>query len=442
MKLMGYLDNKWSNSEFAYTLYKESKKMILYTQYQVIHELQLEKIRRKVQKGEKIRVLFLVVQASKFGYDSILRSMQHSDIFEPFILVASHYDSLFESEEMYLNMAKSDYETISKMGYETYFAYDEYGNPTPMWEFKPDIVFYNELSDMGYYKVSIINREFLTCFVSYGMTTANRGEKQYRKDQRNSCWKMFLESRYVYEEYARHSCINGMNAILTGYPKLDEYAGYDSSIQYEAKDGRKLVIYAPHWSIRDKGGYNLNFATFPIYYKKMMDLVKANPSVDFVLKPHPRLGICIKELEGQKNFPLTYVEYEAYLKEWDSLNNGSVVMDGDYISLFKKSSCMIMDSGSFISEYLPSGHPCIYLLNPHKKNPLSDYNEFSRAILKTYYCCTDWVSVDRLFHDIIYNDVDEKKEARKRMEKKLVNVGCAGEKIVKYIENEIGVKDL
>ena len=85
MKLMGYLDNKWSNSEFAYTLYKESKKMILYTQYQVIHELQLEKIRRKVQKGEKIRVLFLVVQASKFGYDSILRSMQHSDIFEPFI---------------------------------------------------------------------------------------------------------------------------------------------------------------------------------------------------------------------------------------------------------------------------------------------------------------------------------------------------------------------
>lgn len=441
-KIISYLDSKWSNSEFAYTLYKESKKMILYTQYQVIHELQLENLRRKVQKGKKIRVLFLVVQASKFGYDSILRSMQQSDLFEPFILVASHYDSLFDNESMYMSMAKTDYEAVCKKGYETYFAYDEYGVPTPMWEFKPDIVFYNELSDMGYYKVSIINREFLTCFVSYGMTTANRGEKQYRKEQRNSCWKMFLESRYVYEEYAKHSCINGMNAVLTGYPKLDEYAGYDSNIQNNTEGERKLVIYAPHWSIRDRGGYNLNFATFPIYYRKMMELVKDNPSVDFIMKPHPRLGICIKELEGQKDFSLTYAEYEAYLKEWDSLDNGRVVTDGDYITIFKKSSCMIMDSGSFISEYLPSGHPCIYLLNPQKKNPLDDYNAFSRKILETYYCCTDWTSVSQHFNNIIYNNIDEKKDDRKKMERQFVNIGCAGAKIVEYIKNEIEAEGL
>ena len=57
--------------------------------------------------------------------------------------------------------------------------------------------------------------------------------------------------------------------------------------------------------------------------------------------------------------------------------------------------------------------------------------------MKTYYCLSNWESIERQFVDIMYNNLDPKKEERKEIAKEFVNIGCAGKRIVEFLLTEI-----
>lgn len=161
----------------------------------------------------------------------------------------------------------------------------------------------------------------------------------------------------------------------------------------------------------------------------MIKYVECHPELTFVFKPHPGLEKHIINCQARENFFMTPEGYKRYLDKWNSLKNGVVVTDGDYISLFKNSSCLITDSGSFIVEYLPSGNPCLYLFNGEQTS--KSLNEFALDIVDSYYKCFCWEEIEEYLSILFVKMEDPLSDQRKeKMSKYMHNVGNASKAIV------------
>jgi len=229
---------------------------------------------------------------------------------------------------------------------------------------------------------------------------------------------------------------NGLNVVLSGHPILDEYVKDVLDIPDKIKNGKKTVVYAPHWSIAT---YH-NTSTFHIQYKFFFSLLKKYPDVNFVLKPHPALGSEIKRRisHGEKGLP-GYEEYLDYCKAWDESPNGVLVTDSSFIDLFKASDCLITDSYSFLVAWLPTDKPCILLKNP--KGPIDVkkyYYHFTHSLLDAYYNCESEIEIEEVIKKVVIEGKDPKKEERLKQKEKLIyNFGHAGEFIANYIEKQL-----
>ena len=110
--------------------------------------------------------------------------------------------------------------------------------------------------------------------------------------------------------------------------------------------------------------------------------------------------------------------------------------DGEYIDLFRKSDLMITDSGSFILEWLPTEHPCMYLVNP-RRNPktyLDGFSTTARKALEKYYLCYNKKDIEKYFSLLMFDKQDPMKDERIKLKDEIfINIGSAGQKIVDYL---------
>jgi len=169
-----------------------------------------------------------------------------------------------------------------------------------------------------------------------------------------------------------------------------------------------------------------------------MEVAKANPDINFVYKPHPLLEHQIRSRGASGKINFTIEDYFEYMREWDSLPNGVCVTQGDYISIFKRSSCMITDCGSFIGEYLPSLNPCIYIFNPRKPKQEEVYTPLAKDILDTYYVCKTKEELEKYIREVALAGTDVKKEKREELfNREFKNIGQAGAFITDYLKRLI-----
>ena len=392
-----------------------------------------ELLKQKAKKWKKIKVIFLIPESAKFGMESIYYSMLESEIFDPYILVVHPRDNFFDENQTYFKEAVESYNLFKERGYRTLFAYNmENMKAIDIENFKPDIIFINNpnMFSFGVFKNININLKYLTCYINYSINVASLDDYHYNNSSINTCYKMFAETYYCYKKHMNIN--NGFNTVLTGYPKLDSYKKdiKECIIPKKIDNGNKIVIYAPHWTIGKTDMIRLG--TFNLYHKYFMKLLKENPNINFVFKPHPDLRYRIID---SKIMDIEY--YENYIKEWDNSNNGIYISDGEYIDLFRKSSCLITDSGSFIAEYLPSENPCIYIINPEKENLIENtFNDFAKPIVNSYYLCYNEEDINKYFNEIIINENDYMKDKRLNLIKDcFINIGSAGKIITDYLSD-------
>ena len=429
--------------------------------YYTIHQKRLDDIRQKVSKGKNVKVFFLVTYSAKFESKTVYDAMIKSDLFDPYIFIVHPRDRYFsEHPELFIE-AQENFKLFQERGYHCILGYDKQGKPLFLESFRPDVVFYNNpnLWMWSHYNNITINANYLTCFMAYFMDSSNLLESfrfYYRCNYSpiNTAWKCFEESYYSYygitqtlkkEVHPKINLWSGANAVLSGFPKLDMYYAPENKllIPEKIRNNKPTIIYAPHWSIR----YLMKLSTFHLFGHKMIQLAKEHPEYNFVFKPHPELADHIRDLNAcgvrdlsqfRGDFDMTPEEYSNYIKDWDSLPNGIYAYDGEYIELFRHSSVLITDCGSFIQEYLPSGHPCIYILTPEKDNPLDFYGDLGKKVLDSYYLCQTWAEITEYLDLLLKKQVDPKKEERKRvLAEEYVNLGHAGQFIVDYITAEI-----
>ena len=394
-------------------------------------------LKRKVREGKKINVCFLIDDIAKFSASSVYREMEKSDLFEPYILLYDHKDGSFcENDIIYKNHVKA-LQYFKNNNFDVYDCFDSDRSIIPLEKFDIDILFmtapYLDYHDTILNNI-YLNINYLVCYLSYYFPTINNYNYHYNNRRIASCWKNFVASKEDYKEFVKYSKYCGTNCILTGYPKLDVYQKpiNECKINKKIDNGKPIVIYAPHHSIMNDWE-PCNLSTFHLYHEYFLNLAKSNPDVNFVFKPHPVLILKVVE----KNI-MTTEEYQNYINEWDSLPNGLYVYDGEYIDLFRKSSLLITDCGSFIAEWLPTNAPCMYLINPERnqKQYFDGFFTSTRKILEKYYLCHNTDDISRYFDLIINKKEDPLKNDRINVQQEIfINIGKAGKTITTYLEN-------
>ena len=252
-----------------------------------------------------------------------------------------------------------------------------------------------------------ITLDTLICYIPYGIYVANIQHMQYNMLMHNICWRNYALTKADFimgEKY----CDIGSNAMVyAGYSKLDELLDSDCKNKCTWKimgnpEKVKKIIYAPHHSINELPYQS----TFPSNFQFMLDYARTHKdTTSWVFKPHPLL-----QMSAVRNGVFSSVEeFQDYCRQWENLPNGHYV-EGEYMSWFASSDCMIFDSMSFIAEYLYVDKPSLFLTR-EKLN----LNEFGEILMEAHYQVNgrDYAGIDNFICNQM--ELDEKKFIRRQI---------------------------
>ncbi|MDR0764181.1 MAG: hypothetical protein LBE65_01130 [Synergistaceae bacterium] len=334
--------------------------------------------------------------------------MSSNNLFDPAIWCFEEY---YEDNGFMLDLTamRQYYEKLKNDWFNVIWGYDKFNYPKDLQDDCPDIVFFNApylLNRSGHQLPSRITTNYLTCYLPYGMHVSNEPGFHFENDYITACWLHFIDTRQAFDYCAKNACTNGANTVLSGYPMLDGYAEPRKPFGGLKLPENPVVVYAPHWSVETWH----NTATFHIHAAKIMELLTANPTVNFVYKPHSRLA---PEIHVRENRPdrtsVTYADYQEYCDNWRNSPNGIIVEDSSFIDLFKNTDCLITDRYTFLTAWLPTDKPCIFLMNPKgPKDPYKYYYGFIKPVIDSYYTVHTNDELLDTFNSVFIAGKDEK----------------------------------
>ena len=342
----------------------------------------LHRLRQSTGK-EKIRVLFLNSETSKWKCQSVYRKMQDSGVFDPIIGItalgeqAAYCDNELEtvfasSESFFDNLGDRHVRTVEL-------------NPRryiDLSEFSPDIVFFPEpWATIPPQTTERVSHFALSCYVPYFVFVQTNPDKHCTLPMHRTLSRYFVLNESIVKEYSRkHSWVRqSFDFIVSGHPALDGRTASDSS------DEEGCVIYAPHHSVwASQEGFSTPISTFLDTGVPILEYAKNHPDIKWAFKPHPALR---KTLEQRHLW--TKDRIDAYYRSWESI--GASCYDGNYSRLFDASRVMITDCDSFLVEYGATGKPIIHL---RRTDLTPQYHPYIKALLSSFYQAC---SLDELF---------------------------------------------
>lgn len=377
---------------------------------------------RKLQKQEKIIVGFIANYASSWIGDELYHLFRQSDKFEPYVILIANHAPGQSSEQIIEEYAKNlayfqsrDLRVVQTMDTKTgiQYTWEQMGiKPQLCIWLTPWIALFRESFYLLNYSLDVLHT-----YIPYGIMAADNERKTFPYDQynqllHNMTWKNFEESRNSVEMAEKYAFVGSRNAFYTGYPKMDafyvkdlvEKDPWDELLLKAGNPDAKKIIYAPHHTLA--ADEPVNFSTFASNYMYFLELAeKFQEETVWVFKPHPHLIFkAIKE-----GIFADESEWDAYLQKWRNLKNADVMEEGMYHSLFKKSNAMILDSVSFLAEYLYVQKPLLMLTRDGQY-----FNDFGKELMKVHYQAsgTDKNAIENFITDKILSGNDEKKKER------------------------------
>ena len=388
-----------------------------------------------VRKKSQLRVAFFVLEEAIWKCDEVFKEMLLSKEFSPFIFVCPNTSC--EPENIFHEMKKTAAFFCAKK-FETYTAYDFDSNSwvNVLDQLKPDIIFFStpHHNTRLEYRIHSFPRT-LTCYVPYGVMAANLQKTQYNKVFHNLLWKHFLETSVHKEMAIKYSRNKGSNAVVTGYPFLDDFFSSKKREceKWKIKNSKiKKIIWAPHHSIEDDSAI-LGYSTFLKYHETMLEIaIKYQNQIQLAFKPHPYLKSKLFRVSswGTK-------KTNDYFSAWDNLSNG-IVSEGSYFDLFLTSDAMIFDSISFVTEYMCTGKSSLFLV---KDSGVKDkFNEFGQRAFGLLYLGYDSNSIESFIQNVVIEGRDNMKSTRDSFVRDVLcppNSYLASENIIKNLKESI-----
>lgn len=396
----------------------------------------LTRIRNKILTKQKINVLFLVIHTSVWQYDNLYKKFLSNKLFNPTIVIVPY--TMYGDQNMIDNING----TFKYFSNKKYNVINTYNNKTKTFvdikeKLKPDIIFFtnpHKITKDEYY-INNFFQDTLTCYVPYGIMAANIEQLQYNQEFHNITWRNFYETGIHKKLAGKFATNKGKNVIVTGYPGCDIFLNPNhkpKNVWKKTNQKLKRVIWAPHHTI-EKNDKEMGYSNFLKYHQIMLDIAKKyEKQIQFAFKPHPILATKLKEHPDWGENKVS-----KYYKKWKNGKNTQLELD-DYTNLFLTSDAMIMDSISFIAEYLYINKPCLFMIKDrtvHKK-----FNDFGLLAFKHLYKSYNMKNIYNFLNKVILKEKDRKKKQRQKfLHKYLIppNQLNATDNIVNYIINTL-----
>ena len=378
----------------------------------------------RIRKQEKIVVGFIVNYSSTWIGDELYNLLDNSEKFEPYIFLMANYNGQNERmvceeyEENLIFFKKRRFRIVGTLNLEDgrLYTWEEIG-------VKPDICIWTT-PWMGLfqpqYRIEKYSLDILHTYIPYGYLLAENKESTFVYDQYNQlihniAWKIFECTAMDVKMAQKYSFVGNASACYTGYPKMDKFYQYEKDGEgiwgkLEKKSGNrkaKRIIYAPHHSIEDEG--IVSFSTFQYNYRFMLELAKKykNETI-WIIKPHPQLkykAIRTGVFENEE-------EWKEYIDSWKGLKNAYVMEEGDYKDLFLYSDAMILDSISFLAEYLYVDKPGLLLCRREQY-----FNDIGKLIKDVYYQADgkSEKEIQKFVAEIVIGNKDYKGKEREKL---------------------------
>ena len=388
---------------------------------------QITRCREKLKRGEKLRVMFLVSELSKWKTQSLFDRMAQSEQFEPFVAVSCRGG--WQSHPEYRSLLDQAIEAFQSKGMKCEVVADFAARRNvPLAKYSPDIIFYEQPYDWQREYMPITVSSFaLTAYVPYYVPTNEIDPLWYIGEFHRTNFLYILLNDQIKD--ALNACIDPKKyagkAVALGHTFYDQYGDVTETVNNH--DG--LVIYAPHWSFdHPRNGNTQNISTFLWNGREILAFAKAHPEVKWLFKPHPGLqwrliesGVWSKD------------EVEAYYREWDEI--GQCYYGSDYVTLFKRSRAMITDCSSFVAEYPPCGGAMIHLRSATQKLEL--LRSYSK-MYDSFYQVHDLNELYDTLDKVILRGEDPKRDERMQAVRELKLVGNdAAKNIMDYLLQEL-----
>ncbi len=370
------------------------------------------KISCDLELAEKgIDIFFVFTQSELWGLQSVYEEFERTEGFNPHVVVMPNTEDRVNPLKItFLNNLKN----FQDLGVSIINGYDDESGIVKfksLSQGKSCIVFFDQPHPNLPYDWSFFNvsKNALICYVPYGFKVANDYQGHFDQTIHNVSWRVFCETEWHYQQFKNHGRKNANNVLVSGYPKFDSVKKYGAEIdgflgiKSENSKGKKILVWAPHWSIHDT---YLGYSTFDKYHKFFLKELLHRDDVFWVFRPHQRLRYQLIE----SGF-MSSSEVDEYYRLWDESQNSVYYQGSDYLNLFQHTDALITDSGSFLAEYLITEMP-VLLLNSGKS---VGYNELGQRIVDAYYQASSESEIDDFLSSVIINGVDSLCTKRKSL---------------------------
>ena len=272
----------------------------------------------------------------------------------------------------------------------------------------PDVVFLPQpyAHTQSYLYHSAYLKQFCRLAIyDYGMQVADM-EFMFYLPVYDDCQFIFLESEAHRRLYLERVPRLADKLYVTGHPKMDVYrralpANMDL---WKCPQADKRVIWAPHFTVSNDWTPH-TFSNFFKYFEYFVDFAQRHPDVELVMRPHPDLFEHMVAV-GLK----TRAEADAYRNRFNSLPNGQVYEGSEIFTMFRQSDALILDSISFLAEYLPAGKPICFLDSARRQR----LNPMGEKLLHAYYAAWDADEIEDFLVSVVIEGCDFREEERRR----------------------------
>lgn len=401
-----------------------------------VYETALNCIRKKHVK----KIVFLLKDSAEWSCEELYKRFNETSGYEVCVAVAPFFagsqqavSKMYLDTVQYFRERKIDTVEMYDIQKNRYKSWEEIGMPDIVFHLNPHYKAFAESSNICNFPLSILN-----VYIPYGIMIYGNVRQQYNQLSHMLYWKIFCETPLHKEMASKYADIGDINVVCSGYVKMDTF--FDTCLQEKRKiwkispraDEKKIkkIIYAPHWSIKDAV---TGFGNFDKIYKSLYEYVKENEtSTSWVFRPHPMLRVGAV----QQGIFKSEEEYEEYLEMWRQLPNAQVIENGMYTDIFESSDAMILDSISFLGEYIYMHKPMLFLTRDR-----NTFNDFGKELVRVLYK-TDGGNLEGIKNFVEKNVIgneDPMKERReeffeKYMDYRNQNGMLASEYIKQYID--------
>ncbi|MDD6196958.1 MAG: CDP-glycerol glycerophosphotransferase family protein [[Clostridium] aminophilum] len=390
--------------------------------YQTAMETCDRHLKEKFARQEVINVAFMSYSAAQWPAEMLYRDMENDPRFNPYIIVSPLMNRDEESRISGYNQTllwyyNNGYKVYGGVG-DTYLSWEDLGGI-------PDLVVH--LS--SWYECIPDPQQYLTLpwkcaniYIPYGIEVGDNQDRTYavknvfNKDIMNMLWRLYTDSKMTLQSYQKYGLIQGVNVRYSGYLKMDELVKPRTFTKQEItglwkcpgdiSKFRKIII-APHYTVGNEGEFISSTFRQNVWFWLYL-AEKYRDSVSFLFKPHPNLrGSAV-----QQGLFSSYEEYDRYFAAWNELPNARAIDESRYIDYFLTSDAMILDSSSFIGEYLYVQKPVLYLTRPEQ-----GFTDLGEAVVNTYYRAPGWdlMEIERFITDVVLEGKDPLKNEREKV---------------------------